>query len=191
MSTELPVKSEALTMSKNVTVRRKQKQNRSPLVPWWRTKTTQKPKRVSRPTVSASTTSKVVWDARAYYFPGALPKISEAIIFVNPLSEELSKATTTTTTTMDLVTTQKLKSSKTHISPTRATKSEMAKSTTGPAQVSDFDMELPILKSDATINREILFPTNSSQESLESTQNLVIGFSFLGILCSASLLHFT
>ena len=92
---------------------------------------------------------------------------------------------------MDLVTTQKLKSSKTHISPTRATKSEMAKSTTVPAQVSDFDMELPILKSDATINREILFPTNSSQESLESTQNLVIGFSFLGILCSASLLHFT
>ena len=51
-------------------------------------------------------------------------------------------------------------------------------------------MELPILKSDATINREILFPTNSSQEPLESTQNLVIGFSFLGILCSASLLSF-
>ena len=49
MSTELPVKSEASTMSKNVTVKRKQKQNRSPLVPWWRTKTTQKPKRVSRP----------------------------------------------------------------------------------------------------------------------------------------------
>ena len=176
---------------KVVTVKRKQKQNRSPLVPWWRAKTTQKPKRVSRPTVSASTTPKVVWDARAYYFPGALPKISEAIIFVNPLSEELTKTTTTTTSTLGLVSTQKLKSSKSHISPTRATKSEMAKSTTVPAQVSDFDMELPILKSDATINREILFPTNSSQESLESTQNLVIGFSFLGILCSASLLHFT
>ena len=87
MSTELPAKSEASTMSKNVfTMKRKQKQNRSPLVPWWRVKTTQKPKRVSRPTVSASTTPKVVWDARAYYFPGALPKISEAIIFVNPLS---------------------------------------------------------------------------------------------------------
>ena len=190
MLTELPAKSEAPTMSKNVTVKRKQKQNRSPLVPWWRAKTTQKPKRVLRPTVSASTTSKVVWDARAYYFPGALPKISEAIIFVNPLSEELSKATTTTTSTLDLVTTQKLKSSKLHVSPTRATKSEMAKSTTVPAQVSDFDMELPILKSDATINREILFPTNSSQESLESTQKLVIGFSFLGILCSASLMNF-
>ena len=66
----------------------------------------------------------------------------------------------------------------------------MAKSTTVPAQVSDFDMELPILKSDATINREILFPTNSSQESMESTQNLVIGFSFLGILCNAHLLNF-
>ena len=145
---------------------------------------------MSRPTVSASTTPKVVWDARAYYFPGALPKISEAIIFVNPLSEELSKTTTTTTiTTSDLVTTQKLKSSKTHIFPTRATKIEVAKSTTVPVQVSDFDMELPILKSDATINREILFPTNSSQESLESTQKLVIGFSFLGILCSASFLH--
>ena len=49
MSTELPVKSEASTMSKNVIVRRKQKLNRSPLVPWWRTKPTQKPKRVSRP----------------------------------------------------------------------------------------------------------------------------------------------
>ena len=91
MATELSAKSDALTKHESiVTVKRIRKQNRSPLVPWWRVKTTQKPKRVSRPTVSASTTPKVVWDARAYYFPGALPKISEAIIFVNPLSKELS-----------------------------------------------------------------------------------------------------
>ena len=87
MSTKVSTKSDAVTKHENiVTIRRKQKQDRSPLVPWWRVKTTQKPKRVSRPTVSAFTTPKVVWDARAYYFPGALPKISEAIIFVNPLS---------------------------------------------------------------------------------------------------------
>ena len=187
----MPSKSDAsIKHEKIVTMKRNQKQNRSPLVSWWHVKTTQKPKRVSRPTVSASTTPKVIWDARAYYFPGALPKISEAIIFVKPLSEGLSNSTTTTTTTLNLETTQKLKSSKMHTLTTRAAKSEMTKSSTVPAQVSDFDMELPILKSDATINHEILFPTNSSQEPLESTQNLVIGFSFLGILCSASFSNF-
>ena len=68
-------------------MKQKQTQNRSPLVPWWRAKTTQKPKRVSRPTVSASTTPKVIWDACAYYFPGALPKLSEAISFVNIIND--------------------------------------------------------------------------------------------------------
>ena len=82
--TELPAKSDASTNhGKIVTTKQIQKQHRSPLVPWWRVKSTQKPKRVSKPTVSASTTPKVIWDARAYYFPGALPKLSEVIIFVN------------------------------------------------------------------------------------------------------------
>ena len=59
----------------------------------------------------------------AYYFPGALPKLSEVIIFVNPLGEKLSKTTMTTTTTLNLGTTPDLKSSKMHTLPTGATKS--------------------------------------------------------------------
>ena len=75
MSTKVSTKSDAVTKHKNiVTIKRKQKQDRSPLVPWWRVKTTPKPKRVSRLTVSASTTPKVVWDACAYFLTNYLLK---------------------------------------------------------------------------------------------------------------------
>ena len=93
---------------------------------------------------------------RAYYFPGALPNLSEVIIFVNQPCKKSSKTTTTTTTTLNLVTTQDLKSSKLHIQPTRATKSEMAKSATVPAQVSDFDMESYIFDKGSYIFRDVI-----------------------------------
>ena len=54
-------------------------------------------------------------------------------------------------------------------------------STIRPVNYSDFDVEVPAPRIDATINREITFSANSiPEQSNYSTPNLAIGFSCLG-----------
>ena len=165
-----------------------QETSRSTIIPWFR-RSTKRPKRSSRPTVSHSTrsnsvlTTKIPWDARAFYFPGALPGNPGAVIYIDPLEKEpIMMTTTKKTNTM----TSPVHNSKTTvlISMLESTTTE---STNRPVNYSDFDIEVPAPRIDATINREITFSANSIQEqSNYSTPNLAIGLSCLGILLSAS-----
>ena len=81
-----------------------QKTSRSAVIPWFR-RSTKRPKRSSRPTVSHSTrskpvlTTKIPWDARAFYFPGALPGNPGAVIYINPQEKEPMRMAITKKTT--------------------------------------------------------------------------------------------
>ena len=160
-----------------------QRTSRSTIIPWFR-RSTKRPKRSSRPTVSHSTrskpvlTTKIPWDARAFYFPGALPENPGAIIYINPQEKEPMKMTTTKKTT---ALTSPIHNSKTTVL-TSMHEPTTTESTIRPVNYSDFDVEVPAPRIDATINREITFSVNSIQEQPNySTQNLAIGFSCLGI----------
>ena len=161
-----------------------QRTSRSTIIPWFR-RSTKRPKRSSRPTVSHSTrskpvlTTKIPWDARAFYFPGALPENPGAIIYINPQEKEPMEMTTTKKTT---ALTSPIHNSKTTVL-TSMHEPTTTESTIRPVNYSDFDVEVPAPRIDATINREITFSANSIQEhSNYSTQNLALGFSCLGIL---------
>ena len=165
-----------------------QETSRSTIIPWFR-RSTKRPKRSSRPTVSHSTrskpvlTTKIPWDARAFYFPGALPGNPGAVIYIDPQeSEPIMMTTTKKTTAM----TSPIHNSKTTVL-TSLPESTTTESTIRPVNYSDFDVDVPAPRIDATINREITFSVNSITEHPNySTSNLAIGFSCLGFYLSAS-----
>ena len=166
-----------------------QETSRPTIILWFR-RSTKRPKRSSRPTVSHSTrsnsvlTTKIPWDARAFYFPGALPGNPGAVIYIDLQENEPFMMTTTKkTTTM----TSPIHSSKTTVL-TSLLESTTTESTSRPVNYSDFDVEVPAPRIDATINREIKFSVNSITEHPNySTSNLAIGFSCLGFLFKCQL----
>ena len=156
--------------------------SRSTIIPWFR-RSTKRPKRSSRPTVSHSTrsnsvlTTMVPWNARAFYFPGALPGNPGAVIYIDSLEKEPMIMTTTKKTTTMI---SPIHNSKTTVL-TSLYESTTTESTIRPVNYSDFDIEVPVPKVDATINREITFSNNSiSEQSNSSSPNLAIGLSCLG-----------
>ena len=85
-----------------------------------------------------------------------------------------------TTTKKTIAMTSPIHNSKTTVL-TSLPESTTTESTIRPVNYSDFDVEVPAPRIDATINREITFSVNSIQEqSNYSTPNLAIGLSCLG-----------
>ena len=121
----------------------------------------------------------VPWNARAFYFPGALPGNPGAVIYIDPQeSEPIMMTTTKKTTAM----TSPIHNSRTTVL-TNLPESTTTESTIRPVNYSDFDVDVPAPRIDATVNREITFSVNSiSEHPNYSTSNLAIGFSCLGFI---------